>query len=272
MSHPIPVRRMNLDPIPMDEFNPVCIANNALFSYTFWGSSLYVALLEPFIVKSMRSVMDEIRDDDLRENVDRFSRQEAQHYQQHQRFNETLFAQGYPGLQQRYDRLKLDFARMTSEESDRYCVGFVEGFEAYTTQSALLILKSGLLKHPRTDARVGDLMSWHLMEEIEHRTIAFDIYQHLYGSYPYRAYMCVVAQNHIIGFINDCTKLMSNYDVERFGNTCKVGLPLKLLSKMSRVLLTIRSCLPWYTPHSYRIPDDIQALSDHYSAMAQSVS
>ena len=175
MNHPIPVRRMNLDPIPLDEFNPVCIANNALLSYTFWGSSLYVALLEPFIVKSMRSVMDEIRDDELRENVDRFSRQEAQHYQQHQRFNETLFAQGYPGLQQRYDRLKLDFARMTSEESDRYCVGFVEGFEAYTTQSALLILKSGLLKHPRTDARVGDLMSWHLMEEIVHGLLTFSL-------------------------------------------------------------------------------------------------
>jgi predicted metal-dependent hydrolase len=49
---------------------------------------LYVAVLEPFAVKSFRRVLDQIRDEALRENVERFSRQEAQHYQRHYRFQQ----------------------------------------------------------------------------------------------------------------------------------------------------------------------------------------
>ena len=57
-----------------------------------------MALLEPFIVKSMRRVMDAIKDPELKEDVDRFCRQEAQHYQQHERFNELVLGHGYAGL------------------------------------------------------------------------------------------------------------------------------------------------------------------------------
>ena len=64
-----------------DEFHPLCVAGNSALSYTHLATSLYVAHLEPFFVKSLRRVMDQIRDDGLREDVDRFSRQEAQHYQ-----------------------------------------------------------------------------------------------------------------------------------------------------------------------------------------------
>ena len=272
MTHPIPVRNMLFDPIPVDEFEPVCVANNPVLSYSMLGVSLYVAWLEPFIVKSMRKVISDITDPELKENVERFSRQEAQHYQNHQRFNETLLDQQYPGLQQRYDELRLDFDRMLDEQGSRYCIGFVEGFEALTTQGALRILESGALRHSATDKRIGDLFSWHLMEEIEHRNVAFDIYEHLYGDYAYRARMCIVAQTHIFRFLDDCTSIMSRHDRERYGDRCHVTWLQKKLFRLGQWVATVRSCLPSYSPHHYIIPDGLQALSDHYSNQATRVS
>jgi len=272
MTHPIPVRRLLFESMPAEEFKPDCVAANPVLSYTCWGVSMYVTFLEPFIVKSMHRIMDDIKDDDLRENVDRFARQEAQHYQQHQRFNEALFAQGYPGLNERYEILRQDFDRMLEEESDKYCVGFVEGFESYTTQGAIAVFKTGIMNHPETDPRVADLFNWHLMEEIEHRTVAFDIYDHLYGDYLYRVKMCLIAQGHITRFIMDCTRIMSAYNVERFGKKYQISLPVRMFNQIGRVILTTRSCLPWYTPHRYVVPEGVESVSKHYSDIAQSVS
>lgn len=96
--HPIPVRTMKFNVPNIDQFHPLYIAGNAQLSYQHSALGLYVAHLEPFFVKSLRRVMDHIRDEKLRNNVDRFSRQEAQHYQQHADFNKVVLAQSYPGV------------------------------------------------------------------------------------------------------------------------------------------------------------------------------
>ncbi|MBM4205895.1 MAG: metal-dependent hydrolase [Gammaproteobacteria bacterium] len=99
MSTPeIPVRRMPFAVPDAAGFHPLYIAGHPAASYRMTGLGLYVALLEPFIVKSVRRVLDRINDPDLKEAADCFCRQEAQHYQQHERFNALIFAQGYPGL------------------------------------------------------------------------------------------------------------------------------------------------------------------------------
>jgi len=99
MSTPeIPVRRMPFAVPDAAGFHPLYIAGHPAASYRMTGLGLYVALLEPFIVKSVRRVLDRINDPDLKEAADCFCRQEAQHYQQQERFNALIFAQGYPGL------------------------------------------------------------------------------------------------------------------------------------------------------------------------------
>lgn len=56
--HPIPVRKMEFDIPTAADFNPKWAANNILMSYMTTGVSLYVAYLEPFLVKSLRRVLD----------------------------------------------------------------------------------------------------------------------------------------------------------------------------------------------------------------------
>src|SRR5215831_20327172 len=84
--HSITVRQMKFDVPGADEFHPLCIAGSSVLSYSHLATGLYVTHLEPFFVKSLRRVMDQIRDEALREDADRFSRQEAQHYRRHMDF------------------------------------------------------------------------------------------------------------------------------------------------------------------------------------------
>ena len=270
--HPIPVRTMKFDVPSAGDFHPLYLAGSAALSYNHTAFGLYVALLEPFAVKSFRRVLDQIRDDDLRERADRFYRQEAQHYQRHIDFNKVVLAHGYPGLGARIEALRRDLDAFLGSASDQYCVGYVEGFESYTTQFALKMIESGLYDHRRTQPAFGSLFKWHMLEEIEHRTVAFDLYRHLYGrGYWHRARMCWLTQAHMLRFMDECAALMSAVDVGRHGERCRIGARQKLRLALFPVGLRVRSMLPGYSPHRYRVPPSIAALSAHYTQLAENV-
>ena len=126
--------------------------------------------------------------------------------------------------------------------------------ESYTTQFALRVLASGLYDHRHTARPVGDLFKWHMLEEVEHRNVAFDVYEHLYGDYLYRAGVCWVAQHHMFRFIADCAQLMSSVDTARHGENCRITIRQKVLMARSRPGMRARTMLPGYTPHKYAIP------------------
>ena len=269
--HPITVRTMKFDVPSADEFHPLCIAGNSVLSYTHLATSLYVAHLEPFFVKSLRRVMDQIRDQALREDVDRFSRQETQHYQRHVDFNSAILGQGYPGLEQRVAGLRRDFEQFLADKTDRFRIGYIEGFESYTTQFALWMLLAGLYDHRLTARPIGDLFKWHMLEEVEHRNVAFDVYEHLYGGYLHRARMCWVSQRHMFHFIADCTRLMSAFDVARYGERCRVTARQTVLMAATTSGWRLRSMLPGYSPHKHSVPPSIAALSAHFTRLAQNI-
>lgn len=272
MPHAIPVRKMIFDVPAVDEFNPLYIAGNATLSYMHTALGLYVVHLEPFVVKSMRRVMPSIRDAALKEEVDRFCRQESQHYQQHADFNKLILARPCPGLQARLDRVRDDFDAFLRDRSDRWRIGFVEGFESYTSQLALTLLASGLYEHRRSEPRFAGLFKWHLLEEIEHRNVAFDVYQHLYGSYPVRAGLCWIAQRHLFSFFADCMRILSAAEGPRGGERYRTTFKHRLLfTRVDPFFKRLRTMLPGYTPHRLQIPATVAELTQRLSAQAASV-
>lgn len=270
--HPIPVRRMEFEIPTADDLDPKWLANDIRQSYFSTGLSLYVAYLEPFLVKSMRRVLDQISDPKLKEDVDRFSRQEAQHYMQHERFNAAILGKGYPGLQARFDVLKADFERFLDTKGDKWCVGFVEGFEALTTQMALGSLRELGRDHPKTDKRFAALFEWHMAEEVEHRNVAYDIYEHLYGDYLFRAKMCLIAQSHILRFITDCMKIMSPVDVARYDASYGVSGLIRFMVWVGFSPMMLKTLMPGYTPHDYDVSEAMAGLSARLSEQATSVT
>lgn len=272
MTHPIPIRKMNFEVPGAEDFNPLYIAGNATMSYLHTALGLYVVYMEPFIVKSLRKVMPQIRDEALREEVDRFCRQESQHYQHHADFNKVVLTRNYPGLEERLDRLRDDFDGFLRDRSDRFRVGFVEGFESFTSQDALSLLDSGIYEHKRSDPRFARLFKWHLTEEVEHRNVAYDIYQHLYGNYLVRAGMCWTAQCHLFSFYDDCMRIMSAAEGQRGGARYRTTFKHRLLfTRVDPFVKRLRTMLPGYTPHHLHVPTVVVDLADRLSVQASSV-
>ncbi len=271
MDLPITVRKMNLELPTEAEFDPLWALNDPAMSYFTLALSLYLPYLEPYIIKALRMGAGNVQDAAVMDKLDRFCRQEAQHYKQHERFNALIHARGYPGLDAIERRVKSDFEGFLSDKPLKFNVGFVEGFESYTTQSAAASLNSGLFDRHDVDQKFADLFRWHLTEEIEHRTVAFDIWEHLYGDYAYRVKMCWIAQWHVLRFLWDAASLMSRVDAVRYGPRYRIA-PLKKLGFLaltfSRFLITY---LPTYSPYKLRVSPAVELLAQRYSAQAEAV-
>jgi predicted metal-dependent hydrolase len=271
MDLPITVRNMHLELPTQDEFDPLWAMNDPTASYFTLGLSLYLPYLEPYIIKALRRGAADVRDDSIRETIDKFCRQEAQRYKQHQRFNELIRARDYPGLDAIENQARHDFERFLAEKPLKFNVGFVEGFESYTTQGAAASLNSGVFNRKDVDQKFADLFRWHLTEEIEHRTVAFDVWEHLYGDYVYRVKMCWIAQWHVFEFLWKTASLMSRVDTLRYGSRYRIPTLKKfgfLVVAFAQFLITY---MPNYSPHKLRISPAVEKLAERYTAQAESV-
>ena len=102
--------------------------------------SLTMPYLEPYLIRTFRSVADDITDPGLAADVKEFIGQEAQHFQNHRRINEIIKAQLGPDvaadLQAIEDRLDADYRRFNASKSRRFNLAYAEGFEAMTCAMA----------------------------------------------------------------------------------------------------------------------------------------
>jgi len=161
----------------------------------------------------MRSATSFITDPVLLDDIDGFCRQEAQHYQQHERFNELIRKPGYSGLEDIEGRCKKELQDWMSNESLDFCIGIACGFELYTSKGAVMLLDSGLLESKNVEENFARLFQWHLIEELEHRNVALDVWDQLNNLYPRPIYFNHIGQRHMLGFALECMRLMSRVDV-----------------------------------------------------------
>jgi uncharacterized protein len=83
VSHAIPVRKIPFDFLAGTP--PVWHSRQREWSHMVNGASLAMPYLEPFLNRTMREALAHVSDPDLREDIDAFIRQEAQHYGNHRR-------------------------------------------------------------------------------------------------------------------------------------------------------------------------------------------
>jgi predicted metal-dependent hydrolase len=267
---PITVRRMEFEFPTSEEFDPLWAGGSPTVSYFTLGLSLYLPYLEPYIIKALRSATHLVKSDDVLDKIDKFCRQEAQHYKQHEKFNALIHERDYPGLAEIEARCKAEFDDWLENKPLKYNVGFVEGFESYTTQGAVASLNGGALSGPNVDQKIADLFRWHLTEEIEHRTVAFDVWEHIYGDYVYRVKMCWIAQWHVLRFILRCLNLMSRVDRLRHGPQYRVPAYMKTAAVAAALYQFAITYMPNYSPHNMKISPAITELAERYTKKAES--
>jgi predicted metal-dependent hydrolase len=163
--------------------------------------SLHVALPpgERWFCDVLRDALPLVTDDQLREDVKGFIGQEATHARAHDLGLEHLARHGIDlrpevaWVDRRREALRAGVARLPGplrRWALRSQLAAIATIEHYTAVLGTWIVEADL---PDADPVMLDLLRWHGAEEVEHRSVAFDLYCHLDGSYPRRALHGVVA-------------------------------------------------------------------------------
>lgn len=265
----ITVRRLRFE-FPAD-LDPVLVEGRPEESFMHVGISALLPHLEPYLIRSMRSAKPHVRDEKLLADLEAFSGQEGQHYRQHLRFNEAMRLERFAGLREAQEDIEADYRRFTRTKSLRFNLAYAEGFEAFTTALSRFSFETGLLD--RLPPNVRDLFVWHLVEELEHRTVAFDVYDHVCGGYVYRAGVSLFAQWHLNRFVLRVAEVLRRADREGFRKTyggpaaARVRTRTLRRQKATRLIpKVLATYLPWYSPHRIAMPAAARVLADQYAA------
>lgn len=157
---------------------------------------------ERWFVDVYRQALPLIDEDRLHGEVKGFMGQEAVHSRAHAAVLDHLRSQGIDPdpytrrLEWMFEKLLGDH-RLPSRLQPQWLVfrlAIIAAVEHYTAVLGNWILESRGLDEAGADDTMLDLLRWHGAEEVEHRSVAFDAYQHVSGTYVRRtAAMAVVA-------------------------------------------------------------------------------
>jgi len=224
--------------------------------------SLTMPYLEPYLIRMMLKAREKVNDEKLLEDMNLFSQQEGNHFRNHARINEIVRGKFDDGtaaeLLQIEHELKQDYEHFLKDKPLDFNLAYAEGFEAMTCAAAV----GAAVKGPQPAGFVADgwreLLDWHGLEEIEHRTVAFDVYEHVVGGYYQRVYQGVKAQIHYLGYIHRFYAVM----LRAKGFKVYPYIPFFILAGGLRYLNTF---FPWYNPANYKIPAELDARLEAYS-------
>ena len=142
--------------------------------------SLLMPYVEPYVVRSVRGVLPKL-DGDLRDDAVAYVRQEAQHHAQHRRFNDLLVAR-YPSLRLVEQLMNRTYGWLERTRSTKFNVAFAAGFEAIAFATARWVDPRADRLFDGADDVPASLLLWHLAEEVEHKSVAFDVFEKTDGS------------------------------------------------------------------------------------------
>ena len=151
---------------------------------------------ERYFIKAANEAVPLVDDPDLKAAIKPFVQQEAWHAWAHQLILDHLAEQGidtkpyidsldkwafggqqqHPGWPVRLQRWWL-YRRLAD----------VAAMEHFTAVLGQWWIQNRGLDYAGTDPVMLDLLRWHGAEEVEHRSLVFDVYQNVCGSYPLRA-------------------------------------------------------------------------------------
>jgi uncharacterized protein len=195
---------------------------------------------EDFFVRSVRAYRDRITDPELRKQVNGFIGQEAIHGREHRALNERLAELGYPtgaverfvtGLFRISDRLPGRARRLATTAA----------LEHYTATLAEVLLADAEARRLFAVDEVRNLLLWHALEEAEHKSVAFDVFQTVSGDHRLRS---AVMNLTTVGFIGITTAWTAVSIVSDPGTWRHPGRVLRGLAATRRS--------PWLTADTWR--------------------
>lgn len=147
---------------------------------------------EYFFCRIFNKALPYIKDEKLKEDVKIFIRQEAIHAQAHKESIELYLQRYGVDIVEQYARVVRIFDYMLADQPFGISlpkalekqwliarVGLVAAAEHYTCALGQFVLTKANWEKRGCDPVVSDLFTWHCAEEVEHRAVAFDLFQHI---------------------------------------------------------------------------------------------
>ena len=146
---------------------------------------------EKFFVRSVAAVRDRITDPQLLADIDGFIGQEQMHGREHQLLNDRLAEHGYPtrGIDSYVRGLYWVRERIQSKKVN---LAFTAALEHYTATLAELLLTDDEARKAVGQPGARDILTWHALEESEHKAVAFDVYKANGGGEVMRIFIMVL--------------------------------------------------------------------------------
>ncbi len=243
-------------------------------SHAYWMTMPY---LEPYLMRSIRAALPEVRDPQLQEQMRRFCSQEGQHYQQHARVNELLRRRNpaFAPLREIEAELEADYKRFSTGKDHAFNLAYAEAFECMTM--AMSRTQMEMRVHEQMTAPIRDLFLWHITEEMEHRCVAFDAYSALGRGYLYRVRTGLWAQRHFLGYVQ---RFHACFLAAEASRVAELTTPQMLAERRAfqkafnrrNTPRLVNTFMPWYNPARVRMPADFEQTRAHYSRLAVSIS
>lgn len=172
------------------------LAGDAFRTRLFDATSTLFPEGERFFIASVAKFRDRITDQALQSDVRAFMIQEAQHGRQHELLNAHLRAQRID-VDRLEEQSRRAFAFLLRRAPERYTLAQTAAAEHVTALLATALFESPELLEG-ADPRVRALFYWHAVEEIEHRSVAFDVMKNVARTpYLLRASVMLVV---VLGF------------------------------------------------------------------------
>jgi hypothetical protein len=145
-----------------------------------------------------RRFLPRVEDEALRADVKGFIGQEAVHSRAHAAVLEHLASQGVDTsaytrtVDWLFDKLLGDgrdddwLPDWLAEQAVRQRLAFIAAIEHFTCVLGEWVIEAEGLDDDQVDPVMRDLLRWHGAEEVEHRSVAHDLYTYVDGSYPRR--------------------------------------------------------------------------------------
>lgn len=209
------------------------LAKSVLASHIANGVNLLFPAGERFFVRSVRHYRDAIeKDPELAAAVRGFAGQEAHHAKAHEALFETLAQQGLriePFLRF-YEKLGYGLIEPRTSPALRLATtAALEHFTAVLAENFLTEVDS-LDVHPA----VRELLMWHACEEIEHRAVAFEVFERVDGRYSMRMAGMAMATLMLIGFWLAATGYLVAQEEDPLGLFRREGAAVKDRQPISR--------------------------------------
>lgn len=190
---PVPIRHMKFDFDPSRARKYVW-RDNAWSSAYILTFSAFIPAGERFVIDSVRAFRDQLKDPELRDRATGLIGQEAMHSKLHAEFNEMYEKKGLPVERMaRFGERYLDTIMRIIPQKTSLAIAC--GIEHVTAIMAEEVFSNREGETEHLDPVVHDFLMWHLLEELEHKSVAFDMYEEIDGGYLHRiaAFMLIWA-------------------------------------------------------------------------------